>query len=117
MSCCSRSPDSDVDVSVRFMPISGKEDASGGIVFRFSEGKYYVEGPMPSRITLGSITTTTGGANSPRRQSNPLHLDSGTRYECLLSLITFGPILTANFCLLIVILAFGRDSRFMDKSR
>jgi Domain of Unknown Function (DUF1080) len=35
-------PYSDVDVSVRFMPISGKEDASGGIVFRFSEGRYYV---------------------------------------------------------------------------
>jgi hypothetical protein len=35
-------PYSDVDVSVRFMPISGKQDASGGIVFRFSEGKYYV---------------------------------------------------------------------------
>lgn len=35
-------PYSDVDVSVRFMPMSGKEDASGGIVFRFSEGKYYV---------------------------------------------------------------------------
>ncbi len=35
-------PYSDVDVSVRFKPISGREDASGGIVFRFSEGKYYV---------------------------------------------------------------------------
>jgi 3-keto-disaccharide hydrolase len=33
---------SDVDVSVRFKPISGREDASGGIVFRFSEGRYYV---------------------------------------------------------------------------
>ena len=32
----------DVDVSVRFKPISGREDASGGIVFRFSEGRYYV---------------------------------------------------------------------------
>jgi hypothetical protein len=32
----------DVDVSVRFKPISGHEDASGGIVFRFSEGRYYV---------------------------------------------------------------------------
>lgn len=31
-----------VDVSVRFKPISGREDASGGIVFRFSDGKYYV---------------------------------------------------------------------------
>jgi hypothetical protein len=35
-------PYSDVDVSVRFKPISGKEDASGGIVFRFSDGRYYV---------------------------------------------------------------------------
>jgi hypothetical protein len=33
---------SDVDVSVRFKPISGREDASAGIVFRFSEGRYYV---------------------------------------------------------------------------
>ena len=32
----------DVDVSVRFKPITGREDASGGIVFRFSEGRYYV---------------------------------------------------------------------------
>jgi hypothetical protein len=35
-------PYTDVDVSVRFKPISGREDASGGIVFRLSEGKYYV---------------------------------------------------------------------------
>ena len=35
-------PYTDVDVSVRFKPISGQEDASGGIVFRFSEGRYYV---------------------------------------------------------------------------
>ena len=35
-------PYTDVDVSVRFRPISGREDASGGIVFRFSEGRYYV---------------------------------------------------------------------------
>jgi hypothetical protein len=32
----------DLDVSVKFRPISGREDASGGIVFRFSDGKYYV---------------------------------------------------------------------------
>jgi Domain of Unknown Function (DUF1080) len=31
-----------VGVSVRFKPISGNEDASGGIVVRFSEGRYYV---------------------------------------------------------------------------
>jgi hypothetical protein len=35
-------PYTDVDVSVRFKPISGREDASGGIVFRFAEGRYYV---------------------------------------------------------------------------
>jgi hypothetical protein len=35
-------PYADVDVFVRFKPMSGREDASGGIVFRFSEGRYYV---------------------------------------------------------------------------
>ncbi len=35
-------PYGDVDVSVRFKPISGREDASAGIVFRFAEGRYYV---------------------------------------------------------------------------
>ena len=35
-------PYSDVDVSVKFKPISGREDASGGIVFRFSDGRYYL---------------------------------------------------------------------------
>ena len=27
---------------MKFKPISGREDASGGIVFRFTDGKYYV---------------------------------------------------------------------------
>ena len=35
-------PYSDVDVSMKFKPISGREDASGGIVFRFVDGKYYL---------------------------------------------------------------------------
>src|SRR5712692_10436032 len=35
-------PYGDVDISVRFKPMSGREDASGGIVFRFAEGRYYV---------------------------------------------------------------------------
>src|SRR2546427_5229811 len=35
-------PYTDVDVSVKFKPISGQEDASGGIVCRFNDGKYYV---------------------------------------------------------------------------
>ena len=32
----------DVEVSVQFKPIAGREDASGGIAFRFTDGKYYV---------------------------------------------------------------------------
>jgi hypothetical protein len=32
----------DVDVTMKFKPISGREDASGGIVFRFANGAYYV---------------------------------------------------------------------------
>ena len=35
-------PYTDVDVSVRFKPMAGREDASGGVVFRFAEGHYYV---------------------------------------------------------------------------
>ena len=35
-------PYTDVDVSMNFKPISGREDASGGVVFRFVDGKYYV---------------------------------------------------------------------------
>jgi hypothetical protein len=35
-------PYTDVEVSVKFKPISGREDASGGIVFRFADGRYYV---------------------------------------------------------------------------
>ena len=35
-------PYTDVDVSMKFRPISGREDASGGIVFRFADGAYYL---------------------------------------------------------------------------
>jgi hypothetical protein len=35
-------PYEDVDVTVKFKPISGQEDASAGILFRFSNGKYYL---------------------------------------------------------------------------
>jgi hypothetical protein len=35
-------PYTDVDLSVRFRPISGREDASAGLVFRFAGGRYYV---------------------------------------------------------------------------
>jgi hypothetical protein len=32
----------DVDVSVRFRPVSGKEDASGGVIFRATDGRNYL---------------------------------------------------------------------------
>ena len=35
-------PYTDMDVSVRFKPMAGRDDASGGIVFRIAEGHYYV---------------------------------------------------------------------------
>jgi hypothetical protein len=35
-------PYGNVLVTARFKPISGREDASGGIVFRFADGRYYV---------------------------------------------------------------------------
>jgi hypothetical protein len=35
-------PYTEVDISMTFKPISGREDASGGIVLRFADGKYYV---------------------------------------------------------------------------
>lgn len=35
-------PYSNVMVSARFRPMAGREDASGGIVFRFSDGRYYL---------------------------------------------------------------------------
>lgn len=31
----------DVDITVKFRPISGKEDASGGVIFRATDGKNY----------------------------------------------------------------------------
>jgi hypothetical protein len=35
-------PYADLDVSMKFKPMSGRQDASGGIVFRFTDGRYYV---------------------------------------------------------------------------
>ena len=35
-------PYANVMVSARFRPMAGREDASGGIVFRFLEGRYYL---------------------------------------------------------------------------
>jgi hypothetical protein len=35
-------PYADLDVTMQFKPMSGRQDASGGIVLRYADGKYYV---------------------------------------------------------------------------
>ena len=57
-------PYTDVDVSVRFKPISGQIDASGGIVFRFLDGRYYVVRANALEAILDCITTTKSGTRS-----------------------------------------------------
>ena len=61
-------PYTDVDISVRFKPISGWEDASGGIVFRFSDGRYYVIRANALEDNSGYITTIKSGTSSPLQQ-------------------------------------------------
>jgi len=60
---------SDVDVSVRFRPISGKEDASGGIILRARDGRTTCScAPTRSRTTSASTRWSTAhAAPSPPR--------------------------------------------------
>jgi hypothetical protein len=60
-------PYSDVDVSMRFKPIAGREDALGGIVFRFTEGRYYVVRANALRTTSVCTTTTADAIRSRPR--------------------------------------------------
>ena len=60
-------PYTDVDVSMKFKPISGREDASGGIVFRFTDGKYYVVRANALEAISGSTPTTVVAASSRPR--------------------------------------------------
>jgi hypothetical protein len=57
----------DVEVSVTFKPISGRQDASGGIVFRFDDGKYYVvrANALEDNFRLYAYA---GAGRSPRRR-------------------------------------------------
>ena len=63
-------PYTDVDVSMKFKPISGREDASGGIVFRFTDGKYYVvrANALEDNFRLYSYDRGTPPARHRQRQ-------------------------------------------------
>ncbi len=65
-------PYKNVSVSVRFKPISGREDASGGIVFRYADGRYYLirANALEDNFRLyyydrGSYMITTATVNPP----------------------------------------------------
>ena len=72
-------PYTDVDVSMKFKPISGREDASGGIVFRFPDGRYYVVRANALETTSVFTTTTATAVSSPPRASRPQPSEGGTR--------------------------------------
>src|SRR5207302_6118167 len=59
----------DVDVSMKFKPISGREDASGGVVFRFNDGKYYVvrANALESNFRLYSYDRSSSARDGQRQ--------------------------------------------------
>jgi hypothetical protein len=72
-------PFTDMDVSVRFKPIAGREDASGGIVFRFSQGRYYVVRANGLEANSACTTTTVDAGSSRAPASRRRRSASGTR--------------------------------------
>src|SRR5256712_5657342 len=71
-------PFTDVDVSMKFKPISGREDASGGIVFRFTDRAYYVirANALEDNFRLyyydrGRYQLASAGVQAPARRQQP----------------------------------------------
>src|SRR5260370_1935049 len=63
----------DVDVAVRFRPISGKEDASGGIIFpRRGAKKYFIVRPHALGDNFPFCTTATGQRSTVASSAGPL---------------------------------------------
>ncbi len=60
----------DVDITVRFRPISGKEDASGGILFRARDAKnyYIVRAPWSAREHEGGCPRARRVAHDASRR-------------------------------------------------
>ncbi len=81
-------PFTDVDVSVKFDPLSGKEDASGGIVFRFQSDKYYVVRANALEGISGCTPTTADAVNWRAPASSPPPSASGICSESLPSVTT-----------------------------
>ena len=65
---------SDVDVSVRFRPISGKEDASGGIILRARDGQNYLlvrANALENNFRLYTITNGSRRTIASARVTEP----------------------------------------------
>jgi hypothetical protein len=73
-------PYTDLDVSMKFKPISGREDASGGLVFRFTDGSTTLSARMPWRTTSASTTTIAGAVSSRAPGSRRRRSVNGIRF-------------------------------------
>ena len=73
-------PYTDLDVAMKFKPISGHEDASGGIVFASPPEGTTSSARMPWRATSASTTTTGDGASLRALESRRRPSDSGTPF-------------------------------------
>lgn len=94
-------PYTDIDVSVRFKPISGREDASGGIVFRFSDGKYYVVRANALEDNFRLYYYDNGRRQLAAATVQPPALGQWHHYALSWPAIKSRPISTENFCLII----------------
>jgi hypothetical protein len=56
---------SDADISVRFRPVSGREDASGGIIFRAKDGQNYLLVRANALENNFRLYTIVNGKRSP----------------------------------------------------
>lgn len=64
----------DVDVSVRFRPISGKEDASGGVIVRAKDGRNYLlvrANALENNFRLYTIVNGTRSTLASARVTEP----------------------------------------------
>jgi len=81
-------PFTDVDVSVKFDPLSGKEDASAASCFGFRVTNTTLSEPMPSKGISGCTPTTADAVNWRAPASSPPPSASGICSESLPSVTT-----------------------------
>src|SRR5881409_3026842 len=79
----------DVDVSVRFRPISGKEDASGGIIFRAKDGRNYFLVRANALENNFRLYTLVNGKRSTIASARVTEPSLGAWHS--IRVVTFGP--------------------------